>query len=151
MLRPLFLKDASQISVAVSTIQSFSNASGLSLNLNKCELLAVNNCTVTSIFNIPVRNSVTYLGVQITKDRKSRCALNFNPIIEKTHKVLNHWLQRDLSLKGRVLPTKAEGLSRLTYAAQSLYVDNSTCSLNLLIGCYAISYGKTRPTISENL
>jgi len=28
---------------------------------------------------------------------------------------------------GRVLLTKAEGLSRLTYAAQSLYVDNAMC------------------------
>ena len=123
----LFLKDATQIPIAVSTIESFSNASGLSLNLNKCELLPVNNCTVTSIFNIPVRNTVTYLGIQITKDRSSRCSLNFNPIIEKTQKVLNHWLQRDLSLRGRALLTKAEGLSCLAYAAQSLYVDNSTC------------------------
>ncbi len=47
----------------------------------------------------------------------------------KRHKVLNHWLQRDLSLKGRVLLTKAEGISRLSYAAQSISVDKHTCKL----------------------
>ena len=45
----------------------------------------------------------------------------------KNPKILNHWLQRDLSLKGRVLLSKAEGISRLAYAAQSLHVSNTTC------------------------
>ncbi len=41
---------------------------------------------------------------------------------------------KDLSLKGRPLPTKAECLSRLAYAAQSLFVDKSTCkTMNVLI------------------
>ncbi len=47
----------------------------------------------------------------------------------KTRKVLNHWLQRDLSLKRRVLLTEAEGISRLSYAAQSISVDKHTCKL----------------------
>lgn len=46
--------------------------------------------------------------------------LNFTPIVEKTRKKLNLWLQRDLSLKGRTLLSKAEGISRFTYAAISL-------------------------------
>jgi len=87
----------------------------------------VNNCSASVVCNIPVRDSVTYLGVHITKDRKARGKLNFSPLIEKTQMVFNRWLQRDLSLKGRVLITKAEGISRLTYAAQSLHVDNSFC------------------------
>ena len=36
---------------------------------------------------------------------------------------------RDLSLKGRTLLTKAEEMSCLSYAAQSLFVDKSTCKL----------------------
>uniref|UniRef100_A0A1A8QY68 Reverse transcriptase domain-containing protein n=1 Tax=Nothobranchius pienaari TaxID=704102 RepID=A0A1A8QY68_9TELE len=123
----LFLADASQVSVALNFISSFSKASGLILNLNKCELLPVNNCSAPVICNIPVKVSVTYLGFHITKDREARGKLNFLPLIEKTQKVFNRWTQRDLSLKGRVLITKAEGISRLTYAAQSLHVDNSFC------------------------
>ena len=49
---------------------------------------------------------------------------NFNPLIKNTQKKLNQWLQRDLSLKGRVLITKAEGISRLTYGTLSLYLDS---------------------------
>lgn len=44
----------------------------------------------------------------------------------KTQKKLNSWLQRDLSIRGRILLSKAEGLSRLTYAALSLEVDKGT-------------------------
>uniref|UniRef100_A0A3B3I0R1 Reverse transcriptase domain-containing protein n=1 Tax=Oryzias latipes TaxID=8090 RepID=A0A3B3I0R1_ORYLA len=124
----LFLRDASQVAVAINIIQSFSKASGLTLNLNKCEILPVKNCLLTSIQGIPVKTSVTYLGIQITKDMQSRCSTNFSPIIDKTKKTLNQWLQRDLSLKGRVLLTKAEGISRLTYAAQSLQVNNTVCN-----------------------
>ena len=36
------------------------------------------------------------------------------------------WLQRDLSIFGRILLTKAEGISRLVYPALSLYVQDST-------------------------
>uniref|UniRef100_A0A9J8BAW3 Reverse transcriptase domain-containing protein n=1 Tax=Cyprinus carpio carpio TaxID=630221 RepID=A0A9J8BAW3_CYPCA len=125
----LFLKDASQVAVALETLEPFSKASGLRLNINKCELLPVGHCLESLICNIPVRESITYLGVKIIKDDKIRCPSNFLPIIEKTRKVLNHWLQRDLSLKGRVLLTKAEGISRLSYAAQSISVDKHTCKL----------------------
>lgn len=75
-------------------------ASGLSLDLNRCELLPVNNYIITWVCNIPVRHCVTYLGVHITKGRKSRGTPHFTPIIENSQKVLNHWLQRDQTLKG---------------------------------------------------
>ena len=62
----------------------------------------------------------------INKDQNTRCSLNFNPIIGKVQKRLNSWLQRDLSIRGRILLTKAEGISRLTYAALSLNVNKQT-------------------------
>jgi len=58
----------------------------------------------------------------MTKDN-SRCSANLDPIIIKTMKHLKCWLQGELSLKGRGLLVKAEGLSRLTDAAPSLYID----------------------------
>jgi len=50
----LFLKDASQVAVALETLEPFSKASGLRLNINKCELLPVGNCLESLICNIPV-------------------------------------------------------------------------------------------------
>ncbi len=124
----LFLKDSSQVSVALNILQVFTKASGLNLNIDKCDLLPIKKNSVSSICGIAVKNTVTYLGINITKN-KNRCATNLNPVIAKTKKKMNCWLQRDLSLKGRILLTKAEGLSRLSYAAQSLYVDKPTYKL----------------------
>lgn len=115
----LFLKDASQVSMAINTIKIFSKASGLYLNINKCELLPLKNCNYTTISDIPVKDSVTYLGIIINKNQEIRGSLNVNPLIETVQKKLNSWLQRDLSIQGRILLTKAEGISRLTYAALS--------------------------------
>ncbi len=51
---------------------------------------------------------------------------NFNPAFEKIKRKFNLWLLRDLSLRGRVLLSKAEGISRLTYIASTIHLDNKT-------------------------
>ena len=108
----LFLKNSSQVSLAISLIDHFTKASGLRLNLKKCESLPIKSCYTNLISNIQVKNSVTYLGIIIDKNESQRCANNFNPIIDKTKKKFNMWLLRDLSLRGRILLSKAEGISR---------------------------------------
>lgn len=119
----LFLKNSKQIPKAINLIKLFSEESGLSLNINKCELLPVKSCNETMLYNIPVKKQVTYLGVVITKEEKERSQLNFDPIMDKTRKRFNQWLQRDLSLNGRILLAKSEGISRLVYAAMAINVD----------------------------
>jgi len=42
----LFLKDKSQISNAIKLVQTFSDASGLCLNLTKCEILPVHDSSL---------------------------------------------------------------------------------------------------------
>lgn len=124
----LFLKDELQIPIAIQHIKVFSKASGLNLNLNKCELLAIKTCPSLSLYGIPVKSQVTYLGISICKDDKVRCRLNFDPVVGKAKRKFNSWLQRDLSLRGRTLIAKAEGISRMTYPALSLYVDKAACA-----------------------
>ncbi len=51
----LFLKDERQISLAINIIDSFSKASGLCLNIQKCELLAIKYSNKSSVHNIPVK------------------------------------------------------------------------------------------------
>ncbi len=53
---------------------------------------------------------------------KKRSQLYFEPIIEKTKKKFNLWLMRDISIFGRVLLSKAEGISRSVYTSLSLDV-----------------------------
>lgn len=121
----LFLKNDLQIPIALDLIKVFSKASGLSLNLDKCELLPLKSCSAPFLHNIPVKSQVNYLGVTICKDVKTRGKLNFDPVITKAKKKFNSWLQRDLSLRGRALLAKVEGIFRLTYPALSLHVDKT--------------------------
>lgn len=65
----LFLKDTSQVSTAVEIIQLFLGASGLHLNCNKCELLSVKDYHSPSIYNIPVKEQVMYLGIVVSQDQ----------------------------------------------------------------------------------
>lgn len=125
MIPLFFLHDATQVPLALEYIQHFSKASGLVLNLSKCELMSIKECNLSHICNIQIRDQVSYLGIIITKNELERCSVNFNPLIESTQKKLYICLQRDLSLKGRILLAKAEGLLRLTYAALSLSVDTA--------------------------
>lgn len=120
----LFLQDDTQVPIALEAIKIFSKASGLYLNINKCELMAIKECSKSTLHGIPIKNEVTYLGIKITKDQHKRTLSNFKPILLKAQKRFNFWLLRDLSLRGRVLLAKAEGLSRLTYAALALHIDN---------------------------
>lgn len=96
----LFLRDASQIPIALTSLLSFSNVSGLLLNINKCELLPIKKCAASSICNIPIKENVTYLGIKILKNTKLRISTQ---IWREKKRKENLWLLRDAFLKGRTL------------------------------------------------
>lgn len=81
---------------------------------------ALKNRMDKEIDNNPVKDTVKYLAVYISKNHIVRQHMNFHPRLKKTKFILNNWLQRDLSILGRILLTKAEGLSRFVYPALSL-------------------------------
>lgn len=118
----IFLKRSEQTPLVLKKIDKFSKASGLHLNLKKCELIAIHDHPLIDLYEIPVKNQVKYLGVVITKDLKTREELNIETEIKKSKSILNSWLQRDLSIFGRILLTKVEALSRITYPAFSLAI-----------------------------
>ncbi len=79
-----------------------------------------------TMFNIPVKECIKYLGIYISKNMSDRQQLNFNNKIKKTKMILDNWLRRDLSISGRILLIKVEGLSRLFFPGLSLFVQDST-------------------------
>lgn len=117
----LFLKNKEVLPLVIEKISVFSKASGLTLNFKKCELMAIHNCNLDVIEGIPVKKEIKYLGVMITNNVVNREHSNFNSKIESMKKSLNHWLSRDLSILGRILLTKTEGISKLIYLSQALY------------------------------
>lgn len=57
----------------------------------KCELFALRYCTNPSIVGIPVKDSITYLGIVISRNLSLRCSLNFAPVLQKTQNIFNAW------------------------------------------------------------
>ncbi len=71
---------------------------------------------------------VNYLGIKISKNTDTMVNLNCIPVIEKMRMRYNSWLVRDLSIQGRILLSKAEGLSRAAYLFSSLSAPKDICS-----------------------
>lgn len=116
----IFIKNADQIPLVIKKVEIFSKASGLQLNLKKCELMALHEHPNSDLHGIPVKTEVKYLGIILSKDWKRRELLNIENNITKTQPILNSWLQRDLYIFGRILITKSQALSRFIYPAFSL-------------------------------
>lgn len=111
------MKNINQVPKILQTVELFSRVSGLKLNLKKCELLPIHNSTLSTFYNIPVKDTVKYLGIHITKDSASLNNPNIWNNLDKCKTYLNLWSQRDISIFGRIFLTKMECVSRLIYPA----------------------------------
>ncbi len=85
--------------------------------------MPVHDLNNDSIENIPIKSTVKYLGIYITKNLLARQHLNFSSRIVKSKNIIDSRL-RDLTLYGRVILSKAEGLSHFVYPSLSLFVEN---------------------------
>uniref|UniRef100_A0A8C1T8V9 Reverse transcriptase domain-containing protein n=1 Tax=Cyprinus carpio TaxID=7962 RepID=A0A8C1T8V9_CYPCA len=112
----IFLSDSSEVPLALNIINNFSKFSQLKNN------------NLSTVCNIPVKSMVNYLGIKISKNTDAMVNSNFIPVIEKMQKRYNSWLARDLSIQGRILLSKAEGLSRAAYLLSSLSAPKAICS-----------------------
>ncbi len=113
----IFVKNSEEVESVINCIGEFSEISGLKMNKSKSVLFSLKDCSLKEIKGIPIKDTVTYLGIVICKDLMQRNALHFEPIIEKIKNRYNAWLMRDLSLLGRILLSKAEGISRSVYVS----------------------------------
>ncbi|CAJ1073570.1 hypothetical protein H4Q32_018840 [Xyrichtys novacula] len=116
----IFLSNQNELVKAVQCIREFSEVSGLTMNLNKSMLFPLKHCDLAELNGIPIKQTVTYLGVVLDKNEKRRSELNFEPITQQIQRKFNMWLMRDLSLHGRILLSKAEGISRSVYLSLAL-------------------------------
>lgn len=113
----VLLKNRLEIPEIMTYIEELTNVSGLRMNLDKSVLFPFKECSFIQIENIPVKQKLTYLGVIICKSEKLRSQLSFEPIIEKTRNKCNMLFMKDISIFGRVLLWKAEGISRSVYTS----------------------------------
>ncbi len=87
--------------------------------MSKCELLAIHDHPSISLYNIPVKNEIKYLGIWLSKKTDHLENLNVDKYLEKCRLIMNNWL---LKIFGRILQTKVESLSRFIYPCFSLAV-----------------------------
>lgn len=139
----IFMKNSEQLPKILQTIESFTKASGLTLNFNKCELFPIHDANLSAIHNIPVKTTVKYLGMHITKDVDQLSELNIKNNLEKSKTQLNSWSQRDMSIIGRTFLTKMECISRFIYPAYSLSIPNN--AIKAINQANLITSGKGKP------
>lgn len=113
----LFIMAAELMSIRLKN----SEIEGISIDGNKILISQLADDTMLFMKNdIPVKKVVRYLGIWVSKNSDTSNSKNIQKPIEKSRKIPNNWLQRDLTLFGRSLLTKTELISRLTYPAYSL-------------------------------
>ena len=72
--------------------------------------------------NINLVSEIKITGVTFGYDSDKVEDLNFNPILVKMARRFNDWKGRNLSLLGKVLVSKAQGISQLVYIATMIMV-----------------------------
>ena len=114
----IFLKDTSSLTRVLNILNKFAQVSGLKVNLKKSEIMYLgtekkrkDNCGTA----LKVVKTVKITGINFGYDQELTDNLNFEPCIEKLERNLNFWKMRHLSLLGRILVTKAQGLAVLNF------------------------------------
>lgn len=78
--------------------------------MSKCELLSLHDLQESLIENVPIKDSVKYLGILVTKNLIAREHLNFSNRKKKTESIFMKWLYHK-SIIGGILLFKTEALS----------------------------------------
>jgi hypothetical protein len=120
----LILSDKESISHAVNIFNEFKQSSGLQINRDKTEGLALGSLKGKindSSFKFD-NDHIKVLGIYISNNPKVPVAKNFQSKIDSLVRQLHWWKARNLTLQGRVLISKALGLSKFQYLASVLHI-----------------------------
>ncbi len=120
--------DENSVNNVFKDYNTFSKLSGIELNLDKTEILKMNCNTLhndfipqpirieqTTVFTV---ESVTICGICFSNNSNVAYDNNILDKVYKMEKQLIRWLQRPLSMEGKILIVKTFGLSQLIYSLQ---------------------------------
>ncbi len=117
----------------INAYSRFSKCSGLYLNVEKTEVLALNaiNCSVTlpginGETTIECVKKLTICGRTFSLDKETEYDANVTSKINNMIKALASWNKRSLSIFGRNLLLKTFGMSQLIYAMQNTHFDSKS-------------------------
>jgi exonuclease III len=113
----LFLQDKSSIVRSFNILEQFYRCSGLKLNKAKSEAFRLGNNRVFDILDTGLKwvENFRYLGVYFCKDPVDQEYKNYRHRLDNIKNLLNIWLQRDLSLKGKITVIRTLAMSQLIF------------------------------------
>jgi hypothetical protein len=116
----LYLNDVNSLIKSIHILNMFQKYSGLAINLDKSELLALgslrdNPPDVTDTRLSFCNSEVKLLGITFNARLDNLFELNFVPKIEKLKTILGIWSMRDMTPIGRISIVKSLGLSQIIY------------------------------------
>jgi hypothetical protein len=120
----LIVKDNESLEKAMTHIKEFGDVSGLRVNAAKTEVLPLGLAEVDANWNPKQTITVTGITYAALEHRDVSDKENFSRPLAKLKSVLNSWKQRQLTLRGRTLVSKAQGISQLMYLSQTLAFPN---------------------------
>ncbi len=122
----LFLQDETSIEHALNCVQKFSKVSGLYLNLDKTEGIAVGatrNINVNADPRIKwPNNPIRYLGVYVGYNEQICYKRNWTDKLEDMQKLIDNWRIRKLTLFGKVIVIKSLIIPKIILSATVLEV-----------------------------
>jgi exonuclease III len=124
----LLLKNYESLRNVLPILTNFYKISGLKLNVQKTVLMKLGrNCD-----NLPnflrelgmelCKEEIRYLGIYFHRDENIMEYRNYRHRIENIRNILKMWMQRDLSLKGKVTVLKALAVSQVLYPLTMLSI-----------------------------
>ena len=120
----LILKDTSSLKFSLDILKDFATVSGLRLNKSKTEVFNLGKgIEINGLSKLGFKvttEPIRYLGIWFEKDIISMEYKNFRHKLEKIRNILKLWLQRDLSLKGKITVIKALAMSQLIFSLTML-------------------------------
>lgn len=121
-----FIRDSASLERLLHLLNTFALWSGLQINKHKSHLLLLGNHLhpPTSIGGISVKDQVKILGITFKAHMQEdeQYWLNFAPKISKIKQICNTWINRSLSLKGKITLVNALMLSVLQYPCSCTFV-----------------------------
>ena len=113
-----FLKDSSSVNELIKILKNFRAVSGLEINLSKTEgfLIGQDGGSFKNL-NIKMVSEIKITGVYFGYDRDKVDEMNYGPVLVRMARRYNDWRGRNLSVLGKVLVSKAQGISQLIFIA----------------------------------
>jgi len=119
----VFVKDRKSLIEVLGILKKFRKFSGLEINIKKTEgLVLQEDDDQFKNLNINLVSEIKITGVTFGYDTDKVEDLNFNPILFKMARRFNDWKSRNLSILGKVLVSKAQGISQLVYISTMIMV-----------------------------